>query len=189
MDEALYFENREQWRAWLEKNHDKKTEVWLRHYKKGSRQKGIALAESVEEALCFGWIDGKLKKMDEESYILRLCPRKPGSVWSKINKERAERMMDSGKMTSRGLAAVEEAKKSGLWDSAYTNKVRDRIPSDLKKALMNDANAWDNFRGFANSYRNMYIGWVKTAKTKETRAKRISKVVGQSLRNKKQVFE
>jgi uncharacterized protein YdeI (YjbR/CyaY-like superfamily) len=188
MDNALAFKDRENWRKWLEKNYDKESHVWLALYKKGSGKKGMTLEESVEEAMCFGWIDGKLKKFDAERFILRFSPRKANSVWSKINKERAQRLMKSGRMTAAGLAKIEEAKKSGFWDSAYTNRTKEVIPSDLKEALMKDKKAWDNFQNFANSYRNMYIGWVNSAKTDETRMKRIKKIVEQSLFNKKLIF-
>ncbi|MBN1245607.1 YdeI/OmpD-associated family protein [Candidatus Bathyarchaeota archaeon] len=188
MDNALSFKDRENWRKWLEKNYDKESHIWLALYKKGSGKKGITLEESVEEAMCFGWIDGKLKRLDAERFILRFSPRKANSVWSKINKERAEALMKSGKMTEAGLAKIEEAKKTGLWDNAYTNKTKEAIPLDLKEALMKDKKAWDNFQNFANSYRNMYIGWVNNAKTTETRVKRIKKIVEQSLLDKKLVF-
>jgi len=188
-DATLYFKNRNQWRAWLEKNHNKYNEVWLIHYKKNSDKKSVNHFDAVEEALCFGWIDSKLKKIDEESFILKYSPRKSKSVWSKINKEKAEELIASGKMTRAGLDKIEEAKKQGLWDTAYTNLVKDRLPSDLKEALMKKSVAWHNFQKFANSYRNMYIGWVKSAKTKETRKKRIDEVVKRSLQNKKPGIE
>jgi uncharacterized protein YdeI (YjbR/CyaY-like superfamily) len=188
MGNALFFENREDWRSWLEKNHDKETEVWLVHYKKSPGKRGMTLEESVEEAICFGWIDGKLRKMDDERFVLRFSPRKAKSVWSKINKERAERLTESGRMTDAGLAKIEEAKKSGFWNLAYTNKIKEAMPSDLKKALMKDKRAWENFQRFANSYRNMYIDWVNAAKTDETRRRRIKKTVEQSLQNKKLSF-
>ena len=146
------------------------------------------MEESVEEAICFGWIDGKLKRLDAERFMLRFSPRRANSVWSKINKERAERLMKSGRMTAAGLVKIEEAKKSGFWDNAYTNKTKEAIPLDLKEALMKDKKAWGNFQNFANSYRNMYIGWVNNAKTTETRVKRIQKIVQQSLHNKKLIF-
>jgi uncharacterized protein YdeI (YjbR/CyaY-like superfamily) len=109
-------------------------------------------------------------------------------VWSKINKERAERMIDSGRMTRAGMAKIREAKLSGQWDMAYTNMTREKMPSDLEKALIKEQAAWTNFQNFANTYRNMYIGWVNSAKTTETRQKRIRKVVEQSVRNKKYAF-
>ena len=155
MEPVLYFEGGEQWRRWLEKNRDKENCVWLTFHKKASGKKGIALQESVEEAICFGWIDGKLRKVDEDSFIVRFTPRKAKSVWSKINRERAEKLVASGRMTGTGLAKINEAKESGFWDNAYTNRTRDEIPPDLEEALMAEEKAWENFQGFANTYRNM----------------------------------
>lgn len=182
---ALLFKNRNEWRSWLEKNHMIVNEVWLIHYKKSLSKKSVNHFEAVEEALCFGWIDSKLKKIDEERFILKYSPRKSKSVWSKINKNTTEKMISLGKMTQAGFNAIDVAKKQGLWDTAYANLIKDRLPSDLKKALMGNKTAWNNFQHFANSYRNMYIGWVKNAKTSETRTKRISTVVKRSLLNKK----
>jgi uncharacterized protein YdeI (YjbR/CyaY-like superfamily) len=183
--EAVLFNKRSEWRIWLEKNHKNKKEIWLLHYKKQSGKHGLNHIDAVEEALCFGWIDSKLKKIDEERFILKYSPRKPKSVWSKINKEKAEAMIVSGKMRQAGLDKIEEAKRHGLWNIAYTNKMKERIPLDLKHALIEDNKAWDNFQGFANSYRNMYCGWIKNAKTQETREKRITEVVKRAHLNKK----
>jgi uncharacterized protein YdeI (YjbR/CyaY-like superfamily) len=182
---ALLFKNRDEWRSWLEKNHTIFNGVWLIHYKKSSGNDSLNHFNAVEEALCFGWIDSKLKKIDDERFILKYSPRKSKSVWSKINKETAEKMISLGKMTQSGFDRIEDAKKQGFWDTAYTSLVKERLPSDLKKALIGNKTAWINFQHFANSYRNMYIGWVKSAKTKETRKKRISEVVKRSLKNKK----
>ena len=180
---AHFFKNKEEWRAWLKNNHATQTEVWLVHYKKKSNKKSISHFDAVKEAICFGWIDSKLKRIDEERFILRYSPRKEKSVWSKINKETAERMLLLGKMTEAGLEKINLAKEQGLWETAYTNKVKERLPSDLKHALMVDKVAWNNFDNFANSYRNMYIGWVKNAKTDVTRKKRIREVVKRSKDN------
>lgn len=188
MDEPFDFKNKEEWRSWLTQNHDKTVSVWLTFHKKSSTQKGLNLAEAVEEAICFGWIDGKLKKLDAEKFIVRFSPRKANSVWSKINKERAERLIKSGRMTSAGIAKIDAAKKSGWWEKAYTNKILDEIPTDLEEAMKDEKDAWENFQKFANSYRNMYIGWVNDAKTEETRQKRIQKVVEQARQNKKFIF-
>jgi uncharacterized protein YdeI (YjbR/CyaY-like superfamily) len=185
MDDPHDFKSRKEWRSWLIQNHDKSDSAWLTFHKKSSGKKGITLEESVEEAICFGWIDGKLKKIDAEKFVLRFSPRKANSVWSKINKERAERLIKSGRMTSAGLAKIESARKSGWWDKAYTNKTVDELPADLEQALMKEKVAWENFQRFANSYRNMYIGWVNDAKTDATRQKRIQKVVEQARKNKK----
>lgn len=188
MDDAFFFRNRKEWRTWLEENHNKKYEIWMIHYKKRSVNEGLALRDAVEEAICFGWIDGKLRKIDYEKYMLRFSPRKSNSVWSRINKKRAKEMIEQGRMTQAGLAKIQEAKKSGQWDDAYTNKIKERMPPDLKEALSKNTKAWKSFHSFANTYRNMYIGWVNSAKTNETRRKRIEKVVQQSARNKKYVF-
>ena len=186
---ALFFKNRNEWRSWLEKNHNISNEVWLIHFKKSLGKKSLNHFDAVEEALCFGWIDSKLKKIDEEKFILKYSPRKSKSIWSKINKINAEKMISLGKMTQAGFDKIEEAKKQGFWDAAYTNLVKERLPSDLKKALIINKKAWYNFQKFANSYRNMYIGWVKNAKTEKTRKKRISEVVKNSLENKKTGIE
>ena len=185
LEDAVLFHNRNEWRVWLENQHRTKKEVWLLHYKKQAKKPFLNHTEAVEEALCFGWIDSKLKKIDDDRFVLKYTPRKPKSVWSKINKEKAEGLMQSGKMTQAGLEKIEEAKRQGLWDIAYTNKVRERIPADLTQALQADQIAWENFQQFANSYRNMYCGWVRGAKTIETRKKRISEVVRRSRLNKK----
>jgi len=185
MDASVFFENRVDWRNWLEVNHAKENYVWLTIYKKGSSKKGVTLGEAVEEALCFGWIDGKIKRVDEETFVSRFSPRKANSVWSKINKERAEKLIASGRMTAAGLTKIEEAKKTNNWNNAYTNITTDEVPSDLKGALLKENKAWANFQNFANSYKNMYIGWINQAKTEETRLNRIRKVVEQSLKNKK----
>ena len=185
LSNAKHFKNRNEWRKWLEKNHSVKDGIWLIHYKKKSDKKSINHFDAVEEALCFGWIDSKLKRIDEERFILRYTPRKGNSVWSKINKDKAEKMIQLGKMTEAGIEKINLAKKQGLWDTAYTNLKKESLPSDLKRALINNKEAWNNFKQFANSYRNSYIGWVKNAKTEETRKKRIDEVVKRSIENKK----
>ena len=106
-----------------------------------------------------------------------------------MNRDKAEQLIAQGKVTSLGLAKIEEAKRNGYWDAAYTNRTKDEIPVDLKKALMDVPIAWNNFESFANTYRNMYIGWVISAKTRETRNKRITEVVKRSALNKKAGIE
>jgi uncharacterized protein YdeI (YjbR/CyaY-like superfamily) len=189
MDEALYFQTRADWRDWLSKNHAITTSVWLFFFKKSTGKRGITLEEAVEEAICFGWIDGKLRRVDEERFMLRFSIRKDSSVWSRINRLRAEKLIANGKMTSAGLIKIEQAKESGYWDKAYTNKIKEELPADLLEALKNDKKAIDNFQRFANTYQNMYVGWVNSAKSIETRKKRIDKVVEQALRNKKLIYE
>lgn len=185
IDKALLFPSRLQWRKWLEQNHDREKAAWLIHYKKDRAKSSVSYVDALEEALCFGWIDGIMKSIDDEKFILRYSPRKKKSVWSKLNKDKAEKLIKLGKMTDAGLIKIEEAKRNGLWDAAYTNKARDDIPRDLKSALLQNEDAWNNFRNFANSYWNTYIGWVNNAKTNETRNRRIAEVVKRSSLNKK----
>ena len=185
LKDAKLFKDRTEWRNWLDENHKKSDGLWLIHYKVKSKKQCVRHKEAVEEALCFGWIDSKLKSIDDESYILRYTPRKGKSVWSKINKDASEKMILKGKMTEAGLKKIEIAKKQGLWHSAYTNLKKDILPSDLKKALINNEKAWHNFKNFANSYRNNYIGWVKNAKLEKTRKRRIDVVIKRSEENKK----
>ena len=188
-NQPIFFESAAEFRCWLEENHKTASEVLVGYYKVKSGKKSMNWSESVDQAICFGWIDGKLKSLDKDRFILRYSPRKPNSVWSKINKDKAEQLIDQGRMTASGLAKIEEAKKNGTWDAAYTNKIRDEIPSDLKKALMENTKAWNNFESFANSYRNTYIGWIIGAKTDDTRKRRISEVVERSILNKKPGIE
>jgi len=183
--DSVYFKNKNEWRTWLQNHHDTYAEIWVLHYKKSSHKISMNHFEAVEEALCFGWIDSTLKKIDEDRFILKFTPRKPKSVWSKINKEKAEQLIREGKMTPAGFQKIEEAKKQGVWDTAYTNSIKDRLPTTLKNALRQNPEAWKNFQAFANSYRNMYIGWVKNAKTDTTRNQRINTVVNRSLKNLK----
>ncbi len=189
IENALYFKDREEWRKWLAENHAASNEVRILHYKKRSGKPTVSISEAVEEAICFGWIDSRMKSIDAEKFILKYSPRRPKSVWSKINRERAEKMTASGKMTAAGLAAIELAKNNGNWDAAYTNAIRDEMPLDLKEALAAMPQAMTNFEAFANSYRNMYIGWVLGAKTEGTRQKRIAEVVSRSFLNKKPGIE
>ena len=116
--ELLHFTTGDEWREWLERHHQSASEAWLVYYKQGVNKSGISYREALDEALNFGWIDTKIKSVDTESYMLRYVPRKPGSAWSKLNKDRAEELLRQGKMMPAGLAAIEEARKSGNWDKA-----------------------------------------------------------------------
>jgi uncharacterized protein YdeI (YjbR/CyaY-like superfamily) len=185
LDKAVYFKDNDEWRAWLEENHEREKEAWLIHYKKHSGKSGLKYDEAVNEAICFGWIDGKMKSIDEERFILRYSPRKTKSVWSKINKEKALRLIEEGRIHTAGLAKIEEAKKNGYWDIAYTNKKQEEVPKDLAEALGEDQSAQENFYNFANSYRNNYVGWINNAKTEETRRRRIIEIVKRSHLNLK----
>jgi uncharacterized protein YdeI (YjbR/CyaY-like superfamily) len=181
----IHFRNRQKWRSWLARNHDREKEVWLTYYKKHTRMRGVTHEEAVAEALCFGWIDSKVRAIDDERFMQKYTPRKGDSVWSLINKKVAMRMMREGKMAKAGLATIKAAKKSGRWSSAYTSRWRMAVPPDLKGALMENERAWRHFRDFANTYQNMYVGWVNEAKTEGTRNRRMREVVKRASRNQK----
>lgn len=182
---AIHFENRDAWRTWLEANHDKETEIWLVYYKKHTQKPSVQYEEAVQEAICFGWIDSIVKRIDDEKYMQKYTPRKPNSIWSQLNKKRAEKMIKEGRMTDAGRAKIEEAKENGQWDKATSSKRTFAMPPDLKKALKGNQAAWDNFTSFTKSQQNMYIGWVVSAKREETRERRIREVVKRSALNQK----
>ena len=179
----LEFRDRAGWRMWLEKNHSAEDGAWVVIQKKGSKEKGLRYDEAVDEAVCFGWIDGGMRSLDGERFRLWFSPRRRGSIWSLLNRERAERLMGAGLMAEAGLRAVEEARESGMWDAAYTSRVEPEVPDDLLEALMEDQEAWRNFKGFSNSSKLMYVHWVESAKRERTRARRISEVVRRAARN------
>jgi uncharacterized protein YdeI (YjbR/CyaY-like superfamily) len=179
-----YFKNRNEFRKWLEKNHAKQTELWILFFKVHTKKKCLRYAEAVEESLCFGWIDGIVKRIDDERHAQRFTPRKSKSIWSKVNKERAKRMIDAGKMTEAGLIKIKEAQKSGWWQNAYTTTQRDHdMSQEMKKALMSNRFAWKNFQNFTKSAQNLYIFWVNLAKREETKKKRIQLVLERSKKN------
>ena len=153
-----HFKNRNEFRKWLREKPRKQKELWILFYKVHTKKKSVRYAEAVEESLCFGWIDGIVKRIDDEKHAQRYTPRNPKSIWSKVNKERAKRMIDAGKMTDAGLVKIKEAKKSGWWQNAYTTSRGDYEMSDeMKKVLMSDKVAWTNFQNFGKGAQNTYI--------------------------------
>ena len=183
--DAKAFADKEAWRDWLAANHGKANHAWLFIQKKNMDGKGIEYQNALEEALCFGWIDGKLHSYDDESYILRFSPRRPRSLWSKINKEKVKELMASGRMTEAGNAKIRAAKKNGNWAAAYSSKEKQIIPPDLEKALKKMPEGYAHFKAFTNSQQSMYIGWVVGAKRNETRLRRIREVVERSRKDLK----
>ena len=180
---GLEFRDRAGWRRWLEENHSAEDGAWVIIQKKGSNKEGLKYEEAVDEAVCFGWIDGGMRSLDGESFRLWFSPRRKGSVWSLLNRKRAERLMEAGLMAEAGVRAVEDAKESGIWDAAYTSRVEPEVPDDLLEALMEDEEALKNFEGFSNSAKLMYVHWIESAKREETRARRITAVVRRAARN------
>jgi uncharacterized protein YdeI (YjbR/CyaY-like superfamily) len=146
--------------------------VWLISYKKATGKPRVDYNDAVEEALCFGWIDSKPNKLDDERSMLWFAPRKPGSGWSRINKERVERMIAAGLMTEVGLAKIEAAKQDGVWHALDAIEALE-IPPDLEEALASYASARQHFDAFPRSVKRGILEWIATAKRPETRAGRI----------------
>jgi uncharacterized protein YdeI (YjbR/CyaY-like superfamily) len=185
LNQAITFKDSQEWNRWLTENHAKQSEVWVYIFKKHSKKKGLGYDEALDGALRFGWIDGKMQSVDKDRFVLRFSPRKPKSIWSRRNKERAERLIAQGRMMPTGFQKIEEAKKNGIWQRAYSSQLAEEIPPDLASALKNGNQAWKNFQKLANTYRNMFIRWVCDARTEEVRAKRITEIVKRVEDNKK----
>jgi uncharacterized protein YdeI (YjbR/CyaY-like superfamily) len=176
------FLDRTEWRNWLDKNHSSTKEFWVIIRKKRSGMKGLQYQEAVE-AICFGWIDSKMQSIDAKRFRQRFSPRKKHSLWSKRNKETAEKLIEAGKMTQAGYESIAQAKRNGKWDTAYSSTTAPTIPKDLAKALKENEIAWNNFTKLSNSTKIQYVYWVSSAKKEETRQKRIINVVKNAAQN------
>jgi uncharacterized protein YdeI (YjbR/CyaY-like superfamily) len=181
----LYFKDRTEWRRWLELNSLKEKEVWLIYYKKPSGKPRIPYYDAVEEALCFGWIDGKIKRINDDYYIQRFTPRRKGSRWSKYNVERIERLKKAGLMKPEGLRVYREAleKPELLYDNRADGDPD--VPSDLLSGLKANQTALKNFLNFSVSARRIYIEWLNSAKRPETRFNRIARIVANAEKNQR----
>ncbi len=168
--------NRQNWRKWLEENHQSKKSVWLIYYKNNTRKPTVKYSDAVDEALCFGWIDSKAKSLDDEKFMQFFSKRKPTSVWSKINKEKVQRLIECGLMTDAGFESIEVAKQNGSWsilDSAESLV----IPSDLEAEFQKNPNSIDYFLSLSRSDKRNILQWLILAKKSETRQKRIVEIV------------
>jgi uncharacterized protein YdeI (YjbR/CyaY-like superfamily) len=178
---SLEFEDRDQWRRWLEKNHTTETEAWLILYKVKYQDQGLTLDGAIEEALCFGWIDGKLKSLDEKRFQLRFSPRKRNSIWAVSNIRRVEKLIAEGKMTEAGYQKISEAKENGEWEAALRREQVDIIPEDLERRLQKIKGAISAYRSLPDSRKKQYIYWLQSAKREETKHRRIEKIIEEVL--------
>lgn len=179
---TFYALSRKHWRKWLEKNHATEKNLWLIIYHKKSKTPSVYYEEAVEEALCFGWIDSKGNKRDDESFYLFFARRNPKSNWSKINRERIEKMIERYLMTEAGMKMVELAKQKGTWD-ALTAVYNKEIPDDLQKAFNKNKKAFKNFVAFPPSSKKIILAWISNAKMPATRKKRIEETVALAVEN------
>lgn len=178
--DVLRFNDRQEWWGWLEANHSICSEAWIVIYKKNVADQGLALNDAIEEALCFGWIDGTLKPIDDETYSLRFTPRKKNSIWAISNVRRVERLTASGLMEEAGLAAVQEARESGQWEQAFRREQTQEIPEDLRNALRRRKGALQGYRELTVSKKKQLLHWLDSAKRLDTRKRRIQAIVDDS---------
>lgn len=173
------------WRNWLEAHYAASPGVWLILYKKASGRQGrLTYAEAVEEALCFGWIDSLPRLRDETCFHLLFTPRKPRSVWSKINKQRIEKLLADGRMTPAGLSKIEAARQDGSWDALNASDALE-MPPELTAALAANALAQQNFDAFPPSAKRQILQYLNSAKRDETRQKRVEQIVALAAENKR----
>jgi uncharacterized protein YdeI (YjbR/CyaY-like superfamily) len=185
MSRTVYVKDRQEWRAWLQKNSSRYREVWLIYPKRHTGKSRVAYAHAVEEALCFGWIDSNVQKIDEDNYAQKFTPRKKGSKWSALNKRRVAELIKTGRMTDRGLAAIDFSDEED--DYGRSNRTRSDmpVPEFMQRALQRSPAAWNNFQQMAPSYRRNYIGWISAAKTEETRNRRLEEAIALLNENRK----
>jgi len=175
------FGHRDQWRSWLEKHHLLEREAWLVIYKRKHEDQGLGLVDAVEEALCYGWIDGKMRSLDNRRYALRFSPRTGSSVWSMSNIQRVERLIQERRMTEAGLQKIAEAKENGQWEAAIRREQVDVIPEGLEKALQKHGGGIAAYRALPASRKKQIIYWLQSAKRQATRDRRIQSVVEEIL--------
>ncbi len=184
MEDQLLFPDRESFRQWLFKNHETNKGFWM-VFGKGKKIKTLNQEETLEEALCFGWIDGLIKSVDDDKWVKKFSPRCKVSNWSKRNRDFAEKLIKNGKMTEHGLKAIGKAKKNGKWDAPERLKVTDGHVEILVNALNGAEPALSNFLKMTPSVKRTYTGFYLDAKTEEMRANRLKKLIERLNANKK----
>lgn len=175
--QTLTFAAPADWRMWLSKNYTLEEGIWLKLAKKNSGIPSITYAEALDEALCYGWIDGLKRPFDDKYWLQRFSPRRAKSVWSKVNREHIERLANAGKMEASGLTAVEAAKADGRWDAAYDSPSKMTIPEDFQQVLDANATAHEFYKTLnkTNTYAILYR--IQSAKKPETRTRRIEQII------------
>jgi uncharacterized protein YdeI (YjbR/CyaY-like superfamily) len=182
---VMTFESIDAWDAWLAAHHAGSPGLWLKIAKKGSAGTTISYSDALDVALCHGWIDGQKGRHDDDYWLQRFTPRKPGSNWSKINTERAAALIASGRMRPAGLREVERAQADGRWEQAYESQSRVTVPDDLARALAANERARAFFATLDSANRYAILYRIRTAKRPETRAKRIDTFVAMLSEHKK----
>ena len=174
---VLLFEDPQEWATWLEEHHAASSGVWLRLAKKASALRSVSYAQALDVALCYGWIDGQKKSYDESSWLQKFTPRAEKSPWSKVNREKVQALIASGRMQPAGLRAIEQARQDGRWDAAYDSQSTATVPGDFQAELDHNARAKAFFATLNSTNRYAILYRIQTAKKPETRAKRIQQFI------------
>ena len=183
----LRFKDQQAWTDWLHANHATSSGLWIQLAKKVSARRSVSYAEAVEVALCYGWIDGQSKSYDETSWLQKFTPRRRRRIWSKINREKTERLIRESRMKPAGLAEVDRAKQDGRWEAAYDSPRVATVPADLQTALKNSPQASAFFSTLNSQNRFAILFRIQTAKKSDTRARRIEQFI-RMLENKEKLY-
>lgn len=178
--EPVFFASRAAFRAWLEKNHENASELWVGLYKKHAGHRGLTYPEAVLEALCFGWIDGVLRRIDADRHMQRFTPRRPGSVWSNLNVSHVERLTREGRMTPAGLEVfrARSVQRTGIY--SFEQKAPAKLPAAYEKLFKAHATAWEYFNAQPRGYRHLVIFRIVSAKQEATRQRRLQQAIDAS---------
>jgi uncharacterized protein YdeI (YjbR/CyaY-like superfamily) len=181
----LFFKTPAEWRSWLKKNHDKEKELWVGFHKKGSGRPSITWPQSVDEALCFGWIDGIRKSLGDESYVIRFTPRKKGSIWSDVNTRRVAELTAAKKMHAAGLEAfrLRDPRKAGIY--SFERRHNAKLTAEETRKFKANKKAWEHFQATAPGYRSLATFRVASAKRQETRARRLASLIADCAAGRK----
>ena len=186
ISKIFYADSRKEWRTWLMKNYNKENEIWLVYYKRHTGKPRVAYNDAVEEALCFGWIDSNIQKIDNEKYAQKFTPRNSGSKWSELNISRMKRLIAEKKMTKVGLKKIDpELLKNKRPVKLQLEKKTLIIPGRISNALKVNRLAWENFNKLAPSYKRLYVLWLTSAKREETFRKRVLESISLLEQNRK----
>jgi uncharacterized protein YdeI (YjbR/CyaY-like superfamily) len=180
----IYFPSRAAFRSWLERHHADALKLWVGFHKVVTGKPSMTWSESVDEALCFGWIDGIRKSVDKYRYVIRFTPRKPGSIWSRVNIDRAKTLIESGRMRPAGLKALEARKENKAGIYSYEQRGVD-LPEPYGRQLKANKTAWAFFQAQPPSYRKVAFWWIVSAKKEETRQRRLANLVAHSVRGER----
>ena len=188
MYKTYYFANRSKWHEWLAKNHSAVNGIWFVYYKKHTEKRSVSYIDSVEEALCFGWIDSTKKRLDDERYVHKFTPRKDKSNWSEINKKLVEKLIEEGKMTDAGMKKVIMAKQNGEWDKKERKSSDFSFSTNILSIFKSNKMAFVHFKSLTSKQKALCTAWIMSAKKEETQINRLKKLMVELEKGNKMNF-